>query len=193
MSTVHHYRAPIVLLLLLQSLWGCQSRISNEEPAKSGTSGTVARFNAPVLAEPVASLGLTCDKCLWLDKSDCAHADEAPIIAIVSDLEIARTQEICMPPDPAPHFPSICEVRRLYRFGQIEYLRNNPGARASDTFEGLASYDFVESHEIEKWPVRGPLLRPGKRYVIFGRTDRTDIGLVADRSIHVACELAVHH
>lgn len=193
MSTLRHYRTPFVLLLLLPSLWGCQTRISNEGPAKSGTSGAVARFNAPVLAEPVASLGLTCDKCLWMDKSDCAHADEAPIIAIVADLEIAHTEEFCMPPEPAPHFPSICEVWQLYRFSQIEYLRNAPGARASDTFEGVASYDFVESHEIEKWPVRGPLLRPGKRYVIFAGTDRTDIGLVADRSIDVACELAAHH
>jgi hypothetical protein len=192
MSTLHHYRAPIVLLLLSQLLGGCQTRTSNDGTANSGTSGAVTRFNAPLLAEPVASLGLTCDKCLWMDKSDCAHVDDSPIIAIVADLEIARTEEICMPPEPAPHFASICEVWQLYRFGQIEYLRNTPGARARDTFEGLASYDFVESSEIEKYPARGPLLRPGKRYVIFARTDRTDIGLVADRSIHVACELAVH-
>ncbi len=64
-----------------------------------------------------------------------------------------------------------------------------PGAASDDTFETVTLYDEVYSSDIEKFPGRGPELRPGGRYVIFALMDRKNSGFAADWFITLTCEL----
>ena len=178
-------------LLLLQFVGGCQSGTADREvlPSPGNEWRALPPDQIHLQAEPIADRGLTCDKCIWVKKSNCGNADKSPIIATVSDIQIVSSTVSCSPDEPGPHFPGVCDSTRMYRFGRLEYLRKVSQASATDSFEGFVLYNEVYSPDVEAFPATGPLLQPGRRYLIFATPDRKDMGVAADWYIHTACEI----
>ena len=119
---------------------------------------------------------------------DCGWAADAPVIAVVSGSQQQDVHRRCLA-EPAPEFPAVCLVDRLYRFESARFIRNEPGACESDSFETHTTYDEVVTNDIERHATAGVILEPGVRYAIFATADRKDIGHPADWYINIACAL----
>jgi len=132
--------------------------------------------------------GLTCDNCLKMFTQSCGAAAAAPVAAVVSDIRSRGAERDCAGV-PGPDSPISCSARRLYQFGQVEFLSNSVDASASDLFEAYVVYPEVYTADFETSRSEGPLLEPDKRYVIFGYPDRRDLGFAADWYINIACEI----